>query len=484
MSVLNIGDDISPFYSDPMQVGITIVHVDGDTYPNSTACGDKLTQLHRELQRLSFPYFFVELVTTNTDIKRELEILRRLYSTEDQIIKYKIRKGIFVKNVYKGDTMCVLPWIHKYTNPQGQVLTCCYGNELYPLGHLANTTLDSIDTKHIQDQMQRGERPDACARCYTDEDNKLESFREVSNRKFSHFRTQKEFVLRYVDFRFSNKCNLMCRMCSGKFSNRIAQEEEKLYGVNKYKNEQLTVDQIELQISYLEENIENIDSVYFAGGEPLIMQEHYRILEMLIKHNRTDVAISYNTNFSILRFKKYDLLDLWSKFNNITIGASIDLIGPQSNYVRHGVEYEILEKNYHIIKNKPNIRFKITSTLSLMNIFNLPHLQKHFIDLGLSCDNLNYSVLTNPDSQCITVLPEKYKVRAIEEIDDHILFLKTVSVDNHLINQWQETKTFMKSRSDSHLLSEFFRLNDDKDRMRNQKFEEYFPEFKDLRNYT
>ena len=119
-----------------------------------------------------------------------------------------------------------------------------------------------------------------------------------------------------------------------------------------------------------------------------------------------------------------------------------------------------------------------------MNIFNLPHLQKHFIDLGLSCDDLQYSILTNPNTQCITVLPEKYKVRAIKEIDDHILFLKTVSVDNHLINRWQKTKTFMKSRSDSHLLSEFFRLNDDKDRIRNQKFEEYFPEFKDLRNYA
>jgi len=42
----------------------------------------------------------------------------------------------------------------------------------------------------------------------------------------------------------------------------------------------------------------------------------------------------------------------------------------------------------------------------------------------------------------------------------------------------------MNRSDESHLLGEFFRLNDDKDRNRNQSFENVFPEFKELRSYA
>ena len=481
MSVLNIGDDISPFYSDPMQVGITILHVEGDTYPNSTACGDKLTQLHKELQRLDFPYFFVELVTTNKDIEHELETLRKIYSNEDQIIKYKIREGEFAKTVYKGDTMCVLPWIHKYVNPQGLVMPCCVGNEKYPIGNINYQTLDEISTKLIRDQMTKGERPDACSHCWYLEDSGLVSYRQSANKSYT---AEPNFVMKHIDIRLSNKCNLMCRMCSGKFSNKIAQEEEKLYGFTKYKNETLSPELIEIQLDYIEKNINTIESVYFAGGEPLINKEHYRILELFIKNNKTTIQLSYNTNFSLLKFKQYNVLDYWKYFKKVRIGASIDLIGDQSNYVRYGVDYSTVENNYKLVSNISNIEFSITSTLHLMNIYNLLELQKRWLDLGVDCKNITFSILTAPHEQCITVLPEHYKNLALAKLHSHLEYLKTVPNSTNLINKWIETRTFMTSRNDTHLLGEFFRLTDDKDRIRNQKFEDYFPEFKDLRNYA
>ena len=484
MSVLNIGDDISPFYSDPMQVGIIIVHVDGDTYPSSTACGDKLTQLHKDLQRLDFPYFFVELVTTNKDIERELETLRKLYSNEEQIIKYKIREGEFTKSVYKGDTMCALPWIHKYVNPQGLVMPCCVGNENYPLGNINHQKLDEISTKPIRDQMIKGERPDACSRCWQYEDIGIISDRQKANNDWAVYNNQKQFKLRFIDIRLSNKCNLMCRMCSGKFSNRIAQEEEKLYGTTKYKDEVLSPELVEKQFAYIKENINDIEHVYFAGGEPLINEEHYRILQLLIDNKKTDVKISYNTNFSLLKFKKHNIIDYWSKFNNVIIGASIDLIGNQSSYVRHGTDYKTLESNYNKIKNLKNITFRITSVLHLMNLYNLPELQKRWIELGVDCKDISFNLLVNPSDQAITVLPEHYKNIALVKIHNHLEYLSTIKNSKHLTNQWKQARDFMKSRSDTHLLGEFFRLNDDKDWVRNQEFEDYFPEFKDLRKYV
>ncbi len=143
-----------------------------------------------------------------------------------------------------------------------------------------------------------------------------------------------------------------------------------------------------------------------------------------------------------------------------------------------------LEKQYNKIKNLKNVTFRITSVLHSMNLYNLPELQKRWIDLGVDCKDISFNLLVNPSEQAIIVLPDHYKNIALVKIQSHIEYLKTVPNSIDLINKWIEVRTFMTSRSDTHLLGEFFRLTDDKDRIRHQKFEDYFPEYKDLRNYA
>jgi len=483
MPKIALGNDISQYHSDPMTQTIEI-ECFGDDYDNVNATGLALEQLHKDLVRLDIPYFFVKIITTNTDIERELSLLHKIYSTEPSPLKYELVDGVYDKRIYNGNTKCVLPWIHKYVNPQGLVLTCCVGNENSPLGRIQDNSLNEISTDQVRQQMEAGQRPSECYSCWRTEDLGLTSLRHHANKTWSNYYSQTNFVLRHLDIRLSNKCNLMCRMCSGKFSNRIAQEEQKLYGFTKYKNEVLSPTLVIKQLDFIRNNVDTISSVYFAGGEPLINDEHYQILQILIDAKRTDIELSYNTNFSMLQFKKYNVLDYWKHFKKVNIGASIDLIGDQSNYVRHGVEYSQLEKNYRYIKDLQNVNFKITSILHLQNVFNLPKLQKHWIEQGFACKNIKFTCVTTPEEQAITVLPEHYKNLALVTIDDHMEYLKSVIDSENLINSWNEAKQFMISRDDSNLLLEFFRLTDDKDRSRNQKFENYFPEYKNLRNYA
>ena len=42
----------------------------------------------------------------------------------------------------------------------------------------------------------------------------------------------------------------------------------------------------------------------------------------------------------------------------------------------------------------------------------------------------------------------------------------------------------MLDQNNTHLLGKFFKLNNDKDNARKQKFEDYYPEYKNLRNYV
>ena len=178
-------------------------------------------------------------------------------------------------------------------------------------------------------------------------------------------------------------------------------------------------------------------------------------------------------------------MDYWKHFKEVKIGASIDLIGEQSNYVRHGMEYDVLEQNYFKIKDIKGIDFRITSILHFLNVFNLPQLQQHWIEnIGLNASKLSFNILIQPEEQQLSVLPYEYKNIARETIEKHIEFLEEYSNTEHLIDSWHKAITVMYSQNDSYLLAKFFKLNDDKDNIRHQKFEIYFPEYGELRNYV
>ena len=367
------------------------------------------------------------------------------------------------------------------------------------MGNINNENVDNLHNikglRELRKDMLKRKQPPGCSVCWKKEDNNILSPRQIANKswsKYKHLVNQTQpngsfnnFKLKYLDVRLSNACNFMCRMCSGKFSNKIAQEEKQLYGYTKYLDEYIKNNTAEQLIAHVEKNIYSLERIYFAGGEPLINETHYKILNLLIDADKTNIEISYNTNFSLLRFKQHNVLDYWKNFNNIIVGASIDLIGPAANYVRYGAEYEVLEKNYHLIKNLPNITFNITSILHSLNTYNLPKLQKHWIDnIKLSTEHLSFNLVVEPSNMQITVLPSEYKEELTKIWKNHITYLETKNGGEQLVRQWRQAIKFMNSKDDSHLLNDFFRLNNDKDRVRNQQFEDYFPEFLDLRSYA
>ena len=468
-----------------------------DQFNNQAAVGICLLKLQEYLSILDIPNFFVVLHTNNQNIIQELKLVKNLIVPLESDISVVNIPGTFGKSIPVKDSLCLYPWIHLYVNPQGQVGTCCEFNENHALGHLSTDSLTNIINgpalKKIRTQMLNNERPDICSSCWIKEDNNIKSTRQHINAKWSKYSdlpsqtledgTFENFKFRHIDFRASNVCNLRCRMCSGKFSSRIAQEEADIYGDARFIELKLNDREIIYTLDFIKEHINDIETIYFAGGEPLIMEEHYRILDLLIEHSRTDIAISYNTNLTVLKYKNLNVIDYWKKFSNIHVGASIDLIGPQANYVRSGTNYDLIEKNYYSIKDY--VSFNITSIVHLFNIFNLPKLQYHWINNNkLNPKLISFRPLVYPPSQSLQVLPKKYKEKANIVIAQHISWLESVFDAEHLATSWQEVLNYMNADDQSHLLKEFFRLNDDKDQHRNENFEEVFPEYTELRSYV
>jgi MoaA/NifB/PqqE/SkfB family radical SAM enzyme len=461
------------------------VSYNSDVINNLQYPGERLSNFIHILSELDFPTFFVKLSTSYLDVHRDLEHLNSIYNNGIVNVVSSDIDFIIEKDV--KDTFCVLPWLHFYFNPQGQINPCCVADINYPLGNFKQDTID-FNSKRIvefrQTLMSGGHAPQ-CTTCYKKEQIGLPSLRQAFNQRFSHYLPTpitpvvENFKLRYIDIRLSNLCNLQCRMCSGHFSSKIAAEDFKIWGSSKLLHNSNSTDNEEKLFKLVQDNIESIDHIYFAGGEPLINKFHYDVLDLLIEHNKTDVIIQYNTNFSIID----QSLPYWSKFSNIFIGASIDLCGPAANYVRNGVEYDTILSNYKKLKETcPNVDFKITSVLSIYNIFNLCQLQEEWLKV-LPEDKIQFNILTSPENMSITVLPKEIKISAENRINQHIEYLKLYNADK-LIKWWTDALTLMKKQDDSHLLKSFFEMGDLRDRARNQVFEDYFPEFQNLRKHA
>ena len=438
------------------------------------------------LAELDFPTFFVIIKSNYENLARDLQHLNSIH--KNGIISIAKSDTVFSIIKEKRETFCVYPWVHFYFNPQGKINACCTADINYPLGDykINNIDFNSESIQKFRQTLINNEMAPQCSDCYKTEDLGLTSNRLRANKKFAHHipidpqPIIDNFKLRYLDIRLSNVCNLKCRMCSSFYSSKIAAEDFKIWGETKFLYDSNSTVCEKKLLQLCTNQINNLETIYFAGGEPLLSDFHYTLLDLLIKYNKTDIHIVYNTNFTIID----KVLDYWAKFSNINVGASIDLYGPQANYVRNGVEYDTIESNYYKLRHhQPHINFMITSVLSMYNVFNLCDLQQHWItDIGLSHEKMSFQLLTNPDNMSITVLPEEIKIRARNRIENHISYLDRISAKK-LIHQWKNALDLMNSIDNSHLLKSFFSDNDVRDKARNQIFENYFSEFQNLRQF-
>jgi sulfatase maturation enzyme AslB (radical SAM superfamily) len=133
---------------------------------------------------------------------------------------------------------------------------------------------------------------------------------------------------------------------------------------NKWHENEIFWDQLYKQIP-------NLREVYFAGGEPLMIKEHKKFIEEIIRsgHNK-QIRLRYNTNGILV---DEELIELWKHFDLVKVGVSIDAAGPRNNYIRYPTDWNTVERNLHMLDNTPdNIRPSIATAIQIFNIKHLP----------------------------------------------------------------------------------------------------------------
>jgi len=292
-----------------------------------------------------------------------------------------------------------------------------------------------------------------------------------------------DFVIKYWDIRFSNLCNLACRSCGTWFSSNWYEDHKKLTGSPPNHAKIMRVGRSSNDIwAQMLEQFEHVEQFYFAGGEPLIMEEHYRILKELDKRKMYHVRLIYNTNFTKLKFKDMDVLELWKKFDSVSVGASLDAEGKRGEFMRKGTVWkDIVANRKRMLEICPQVDFYISSTVGLINVWHITDFHRNWVEQGLlKPQDFNFNLLQYPYWQRVDLLPEHFKLKVKEKIEKHIDWLKPLDNLTRATKGYKSGIDYMMRRD---LFKDFNQFKDGMaklDKIRNEKITDTFPELKEL----
>ena len=337
---------------------------------------------------------------------------------------------------------CMAPWVTMHFWPNGQAFPCCVilpeGDDLKD-EYMGNLNTSNIGELWNTDQMRGlrrnmiADKPSKeCKRCYQQEkDANVRTLRKSLNEDFGDMfnrvtdthadGSHDDPRFYYWDVRFNNLCNLRCLSCGPNFSSSWFNDAKKMWN---YDDPAL----LELPKTFWDDALPAIKEVrhaYFAGGEPLITAEHYKMLDIWLASGNTDINISYTTNFTKTHLGKKRVFDYWNKFNNINVGASLDDNWERGEYLRKDTVWtDIVKNRREMIAECPDTDFFISSTISAYNVWHWPDFHREWIEEGLvSPHALNLTILTHPERLSIQLLPKDYKRQIAVKWEKHIEYV-------------------------------------------------------------
>lgn len=406
------------------------------------------------------------------------------------------------------------PFTGLATREDGAICACCRS---HPIGFIQDAPLEyhwnGEVMQGIRRQVLRGERPKQCEPCFSLEDQGVESLRQrhIAGKipearinlypdalsKMAHDFTM-PFEIPTMELKLNNLCNLKCRMCHPMDSTSwddwsevkefYKAENNIMYAIVEEHNleNKPHLDKFQDNPEWwasLEKLLPHFRRVEFAGGEPLMDPQHYRILDMLAPYGH-QIEIKYATNLSMLGKSNRTVWEYWPKFKSVAVNVSIDGIGDVYEYVRGNANWAELVHNIKQIQTIPNIsRIVGAVTVQVSNVLILDKMIEYFLDdLGIV---FHTHRVEYPKVLSAQVLPAKLRALAIQRLQDisyQVKDFKLVKEHPQLLEytlgQIQDNINYLQARDQSDKWLDCVEFNRRLDTTRNQSFLDVTPEFK------
>lgn len=240
---------------------------------------------------------------------------------------------------------CAAPWRGLHINPRGDVKTCCAGNPNM-LGNLNSQTIEQVLNSElmaeIRTSLSQGQAHDYCSNCVRAERFGADSERAWHNNvnpDFDYATAGDQYHYPViVDVRWNTTCNFSCNYCDPSSSSRWAQLKQVPFksGTRPY---------YEQVCDFLEQHHAHIHEVALVGGEPLLLPENERLLDVIPES--AIITLITNLNVDLQNNKIFRRL---SERKRVGWSMSFDNIGDRFEYVRYGGSWSMLQENLKIIQ--------------------------------------------------------------------------------------------------------------------------------------
>ena len=260
---------------------------------------------------------------------------------------------------------CAAPWRGLHINPQGSVKTCCAGDPNM-LGNLNNQPIEQIlNSKllaEIRTELSQGRAHKYCSNCVKSERLGARSERYWHNDVNSNFDyatagTEYHYPV-IVDVRWNTTCNLSCNYCGEFCSSKWA-------AIKNIPVKSGTRPYYKQVCDFIEQHHEHIHEVALVGGEPLLLPENERLLDVI----PPDAIVTLITNLNV-DLETNKIFKKIATRNRVGWSMSFDNIGERFEYVRHGSNWELLTKNLATIKKLMTTQHHWGGIHAVYNMYN------------------------------------------------------------------------------------------------------------------
>lgn len=332
----------------------------------------------------------------------------------------------FINNNMKNykTVACVAPFSSLFIHSANKTYPCCAYN------HNANTRRDQSQdviwnfhnaNKHIREEFKsKGTDISLYNNCFTCSsratsaqyiDQNLEA-----NPNIDYLENP---TLSNLHIKFSNQCNLACRICESGCSNLLF-NEDKILVRDKIRKDgcatlESSLDPESVLSKSFKDNLKDLNTLYFSGGEPLLHEQVWELLKAANDQGYSkNISLKFNTNGTIkLNQEKYDIL---KGFKQVYMFISMDGVGKHAEYIRTNVNWERWVENLRAYKaefeNHSSMQLAGVITVSAYNVHIIDKVKEFFANENILA-NLNF--VHNPPELSIYNLRDDVKEYIIDK---------------------------------------------------------------------
>jgi sulfatase maturation enzyme AslB (radical SAM superfamily) len=325
----------------------------------------------------------------------------------------------------------------------GQLRPCCMmRHEEFPFDGEKSIKVyrNSQWLENLRESMAQGIEPKECHQCFDSERLGLSSYRNYINSKLTESNSQ---AIEYLDLHLGNTCNSECAMCWEEDSSRIEQRILTSRDLKIFPRDLVNYDVIPTRqklkwynqpgfFDWFKDQVPNLKLLKLLGGEPFLIDNTEIWLDWVIESGHAKhITLHFNTNASSLNEQ---LLFRYIKhFKYVMVHASVDGRGDIYNWIRHGLDWNIVEKNVlefsKYVKAFTN-KFHMTAEC-VVQIYNLRYLLD-LLEWSESNElSLNWIFLTHPSYLNVLNLQDKSFINQV--IDDLEKFKSRSNQQNAIV---------------------------------------------------